>query len=267
MAAEREAADFERIDFSALYDGHPDYVARRADGSLEQAQIDLEVRLFKVPNLMALLRDGDRLLSAVEIGCATGELIDALPVAPGGRKLGIDISAANVAAAQTRHPEIEFRAGDFRAMRSSIGRFDAVVLSDVLEHVGDDAGFLRDAAMLGDRVLVNLPLEDNWLNRSRTYGPDDVSGHLRRYGLAEALALFDRAGLEVTARRRVWIHETAAERARRELRRQRLGSAFGGSAVARFAKRVLYGFAGAVPFVGRRLFPSNLFVAARRRRP
>jgi SAM-dependent methyltransferase len=251
------------VDYSALYDEHPEYVARRASGSFEQAQIDIEVRLFKLPQLMRLLPLGYKLGSVLEIGCATGELIDAVPVTRGGRKVGMDISAANVAAAQTRFPNVEFRCGDFRDARGE--HFDAVIMSDVLEHVPDDDAFLRDAAALGDTVLVNLPLEDNWLNRNRAYGPDDVSGHLRRYSLADGLALFERAGLEVTAFAQVWVHETATEPARRALRRERLGAEYAGAWPQRAAKHAVFATAAAVPAIGRRLFASNLFAAARKR--
>ena len=258
---EREGAA--EVDFSALYDEHPDYVSRRAPGSFEQAQIDLEVRLFKLPQLMRLLPPGRSLSSVVEVGCATGELIAAVPVQPGGRKLGIDISAANVAAAAFRFPAVEFRCGDANEARAD--SFDAVVISDVIEHVPDDAGFLRGAAALAETVLVNLPLEDNWLNRGRAYGPDDVSGHLRRYSLADGLALFARAGLEVTAYSQVWVHETAAEPARRSLRCQHRGAAFAGAWPQRLVKQALFAAAAAWPPVGRRVFASNLFAAARRR--
>ena len=260
--SERESAAA-GVDFSALYDEHPEYVARRAAGSFEQAQVDIEVRLFKLPELLRLLSDGQVLASVLEIGCATGELIHAVPVAAGGRKLGIDISAANVAAAQARFPELEFRCGDFRELRGE--NFDAVIMSDVLEHVPDDAAFLRDAAALGETVLVNLPLEDNWLNRHRVYGPDDVSGHLRRYSLADGLALFERAGLDVITHAQVWVHETSTEAARRALRRERLGAAYSGGRLQRTLKQAVFGAAAAVPAVGRRLFASNLFAAARRR--
>jgi len=107
---------------------------------------------------------------------ATGELIAAVPVADGGERVGLDISVANVAAARARFPEVEFRCGDFRG--AGLAGFDAVIMSDVLEHVPDDVAFLRDAAALGELVLVNLPLEDNWLNDRRAYGPDDVSGRV-----------------------------------------------------------------------------------------
>ena len=251
------------VDYSALYDEHPDYVARRASGSFEQAQIDIEVRLFKLPQLLRLLPPGRVLGSVLEIGCATGELIGAVPVQAGGRKLGMDISAANVAAARSRFPDIEFRCGDFREARGE--RFDAVIMSDVLEHVPDDEAFLRDAAALGETVLVNLPLEDNWLNRNRAYGPDDVSGHLRRYSRAEGLALFERAGLAVTAFAQVWVHETATEPARRALRRERLGSEYSGAWPLRMAKHAVFATAAAVPAIGRRVFASNLFAAACKR--
>jgi SAM-dependent methyltransferase len=263
MPVDERSAAPAGVDFSALYDEHPEYVARRASGSFEQAQIDIEVRLFKLPQLMRLLPPGRDLGSVLEIGCATGELIDALSVQRGGRKLGMDISAANVAAAQARFPEVEFRCGDFRALGGE--RFDAVIMSDVLEHVPDDEAFLRDAAALGDTVLVNLPIEDNWLNRNRAYGPDDVSGHLRRYSLTEGLALFERAGLSVTAFAQVWVHETATEAARRTLRRERLGAEYSGAWPQRAVKRAVFATAAAVPAVGRRLFASNLFAAARKR--
>lgn len=259
------------VDFSALYDAHPEYVARRRGGSFEQAQIDIEVRLFKLPNLLRLLPPTKVLSSVLEIGCATGELLAALPVRAGGRKVGVDISAANIASANARFAGVDFRCGDFRGAdffgadfrEDPAARFDAVVMSDVLEHVPDDTGFLRAAARLGQLVLVNLPLEDNWLNRNRRYGPDDVSGHLRNYSLAKGLALFERAGLEVISHAQVWVHETPAEAARRALRRERLGAAFTGAWPARTARAAVFAAATALRPWGRRLFASNLFVAAR----
>ena len=251
------------VDFSALYDAHPEYVARRQSGSFARGQIDIEVQLFKLPNLLRLLPSGEAPSSVLEIGCATGELIAAFPVRAGGRKVGMDISTENIDAARRRFPEVEFRCGDFRDQPAA--RFDAVVMSDVLEHVPDDAGFLRDAAQLGEIVLVNLPLEYNWLNRHRRYGPDDVSGHLRRYSLADGLALFERAGLAVESHVQVWVHETPTEAARRALRRERLGAAFAGALPARTLRQMMFAAATAVRPLGRRLFASNLFVAARAR--
>ncbi|MET3913652.1 SAM-dependent methyltransferase [Variovorax sp. OAS795] len=252
------------IDYSALYNEHPEYVARRQVGSYEQAQIDIEVRRFKLPNLMRLVPAEQKFGDVLEIGCATGELIAAVPVGEGGRKVGIDISSANVESARMRFPQVEFRCGDFRTAALS-DFFDAVIMSDVLEHVPDDREFLQDAATLGQIVLVNLPLEDNWLNRRRRYGPEDVSGHLRKYSLEDGLELFERAGLEVVAYSRVWVHETPTEQARRALRYERFGAAFAGAWPMQVLRKAVFAAASAMPWFGRRLLASNLFVAARRK--
>lgn len=249
------------VDFACLYDEHPDYAARRRDDSFERAQIDVEVRYFKLPNLLDLLQ-GSPAASLLEIGSATGELTAAFPVADGGLRVGVDISARNVDTARARFPDVRFEVGDFRTL--CLPRADVVVLSDVLEHVPDDAAFLAQAASLGERVLLNLPLEDNWLNCGRAYGAQDVSGHLRAYSLADGLALIRRAGLHVTRWRRVWIHESAAEQLRRQLRAAHLGHAYAGGGIGRSARFAVSSLARACGPIGRRLFASNLFALIER---
>jgi SAM-dependent methyltransferase len=75
------------------------------------------------------------------------------------------------------------------------GPFDLVLLLDVIEHVQDDAAFLRDAlARLrsGGTAIISVPAWP-WL-----YGPHDVHlGHCRRYSPAAARQLLSAAGLEV----------------------------------------------------------------------
>lgn len=248
------------INYQALYDGHAQYAAQRVDGSFEQRQILLEVLDFKIPHLVAQLSPGRRIHSVLKIGSATGELVAHFPLASPATRTGCDISAENVAAARRRFPGTDFHHGDFRALAPR--RFDAVILSDVLEHVEDDVGFLRDAARLGETVLVNLPLECNWLNDRRPYGPQDVSGHLRRYKLAQGLGIFARAGLRVTRWQQVWIHELPVEAKRRSLRRELLGQAYSGSPVIQATKAAVDMAARAVPAFGRRLHASTLFAAA-----
>jgi SAM-dependent methyltransferase len=253
--------DPDSVDFAALYDKHPEYIARRDTGSFEQVRTDLVVRLFKLPGLLGVLPATQKLRRVVEIGCATGELIAAVPVESGGERVGLDIAPANIAAARLRFPSVHFLSGDFRV--AGLLNFDAVIISDVLEHVSDDAAFLRDAARLGDIALVNLPLEDNWFNARRAYGPDDVSGHLRRYSLHQGLALFDRAGVEVLKYERIWLHETPAESAYRALRREWQGSAYSGMWPMALVRSWVSATATVVRPVGRRVFSSNLFAAAR----
>lgn len=247
------------IDFSQLYDSHPEYDARRRENSAERAQIQLEVEYFKLPHLLRQL-NGERIRSVLEIGCATGELIAAFPIIEGGVRMGIDISPRNIDAARERFPFVQFQSGDFRQL--DLPKFDVVILSDILEHVLDDANFLFDASNLATQVLVNLPLECNWLNRNRSYGPADISGHLRSYDLNQGLDLFRRAGLEVRSWQRVWIHETEAEKLRRNLRAQQHGRAYAGGPVGSAIRQSISAMATAFPPLGRRLFASNLFALA-----
>jgi len=247
------------IDFAQFYDLHPEYDARRRSDSPERVQVQLEVAHFKIPYLLNQL-NGVKIGSALEIGCATGELIANFPTIEGGIRMGIDISERNIEVAQKRFPNILFESGDFR--RLNLPRFDFVILSDVLEHVMDDTRLLADAASLASGVLVNLPLECNWLNRNRAYGPADTSGHLRSYTLRQGLELFRSAGLEVKTWQRVWIHETAAAQLLRDLRAKQQGRAFAGGLLGSTVRKSIYGLAGALPPFGRRLFASNLFVLA-----
>jgi SAM-dependent methyltransferase len=248
--------------FRQLYEGKPEYIARREQGSLESRLICVEVDSFKIPNLLAVLPRGFAYSTVVEIGCATGELLAGFPAPLGARKVGFDISRANVECASERHLGVEFRSDDFR---SFVGRADIVILSDVLEHVPDDAGMLRDAARIGSVVLLNLPLEDNWLNRRRNYGPDDVSGHLRRYTLRQGLALVEKANLDILHWHRRWIHETDCDLQRRRYRRAVSGAEFSGGALTNAAKHAIVSVARAVQPFGRRLFASNLFASITQR--
>ena len=75
------------------------------------------------------------------------------------------------------------------------GPFDLVLMLDVIEHVQDDAAFLREVlARLrsGGTAIISVPAWP-WL-----YGPHDAHlGHCRRYSPAAARELLSAAGLEV----------------------------------------------------------------------
>jgi ubiquinone/menaquinone biosynthesis C-methylase UbiE len=71
--------------------------------------------------------------SVLEIGCGTGDLLNALEPTRG---VGVDISPAMVKIAAKKYPHLTFIAGDAEALPLS-GKFDYVILSDVV-------GFLPD---------------------------------------------------------------------------------------------------------------------------
>jgi SAM-dependent methyltransferase len=248
-------------DFRALYDAKiPEYSLRRDPDSYSARRIALEVREFKNPNLLSVLPFDFEYQSIAEIGCATGELIATFPGAAIKRRVGFDLSPLNIAAATSRFRNTEFTTEDFR----QFGPFDLVILSDVLEHVEDDADLLRDAAQIARLVVVNLPLEKCLTNLLRNYGPDDVSGHLRSYSLREGLALFGRAGLTICNSKQVWVMETQYERNRQQLNKRMLGTAFNGSAPTRAVKHILFHLCNTVRPLGRVTFSSNLFACAKR---
>lgn len=250
--------------FSDLYDGKAEYVARRVRDSLEARLIQIEIERFKVPNLVAVLPRGFEYSCVVEVGCATGELLAAFPAPADCRRVGFDISKENIKCARERHPGAEFRVADFREFDYPA---DIVILSDVLEHVPDDRSMLEDAGKLGRLVLINLPLESNWLNAARNYGPSDISGHLRRYTLEQGLSLIRAAGLSLLDWQQLWVHESDCELQRRLLRREVLGSEFSGGALIGGAKYLVWSVGRSIRPLGRRLFASNLFASASRRLP
>ncbi|HWA24517.1 MAG TPA: bifunctional class I SAM-dependent methyltransferase/glycosyltransferase family 2 protein [Lacunisphaera sp.] len=71
--------------------------------------------------------------SVLEIGCGNGELLAQLQ---GARKVGIDLSATQLAAARERVPDAEFhqQAGEALALDE---RFDCIVISDTLNLAAD----------------------------------------------------------------------------------------------------------------------------------
>lgn len=84
---------------------------------------------------------------------------------------------------------------DAAALPFPDGSFDAVVLGEVLEHLQDDAGALREARRVlrpGGVVAVSVPRNPAWYG-----GSDRWAGHVRRYSREALLAAFRAAELDV----------------------------------------------------------------------
>ncbi|MBN1992353.1 MAG: class I SAM-dependent methyltransferase [Anaerolineae bacterium] len=246
-------------DFATLYDELEEYVRRRDPASYNAQRIALEVAHYKIPNLLAVLPQNFSYRSIAEIGCATGEIIGAFPGTDVERRVGFDISPNNVQIAQQRFPEVTFIAGDFQR---STEKFDLVILSDILEHVPNDVEFLRAAAGLSQVVLVNLPLEKCLLFALRKYGPEDSSGHLRNYSLADGLKLFEAAGLTIINYQQKWSFESEYELYRQELNKRVWGTRFSGNILKRTVKTILYQLFSSSRWFRRITLSSNLFAAA-----
>lgn len=120
---------------------------------------------------------GQRIL---EVGCGTGTYT-AMLGGLGAHVLALDIDERFVSAAQkvvAHFPNVEVRQGDI-TQGSWKGGFDTVVMFDVLEHLSDDAGMLRQLATAlrpGGRLILKVPAFA-WLHGTM----DAAVGHYRRY--------------------------------------------------------------------------------------
>lgn len=114
----------------------------------------------------------------VDVGCGTGGTVAALA----GRYdvLGVEPAAEAVAIARRRHPGCAFVEGTApQAVAARMAEARVVLLTDVLEHVADDAGLL-ESLVRGCRpdtwFVVTVPADMRLWS-----GHDEVLGHFRRY--------------------------------------------------------------------------------------
>ena len=109
------------------------------------------------------LKPGETVL---EVACGAGPLSDALSSRYGCRCVGIDISAASVAAQLARrHDRSGWDAVVASATRLpfAAGTFDAVTAFDVIEHLAEPETLYAEAARVlkpGGRMLLRMPVMD-----------------------------------------------------------------------------------------------------------
>jgi SAM-dependent methyltransferase len=150
--------------------------------------------------VVSLFRDqlGDRILEAgAGVGTITRRLAEAghvVAVEPSARS---SVLLAELAAGDDRIEVVHGTVEDVPAEAS----FDTAVLVNVLEHVPDDVGLLRQLRVRvrpGGSVVCFVPAHA-WLH-SRF---DDRIGHLRRYKRSSLAEVFGAAGFEVEVLRHV----------------------------------------------------------------
>ena len=143
-------------------------------------------------SLRAGLRPGYRVL---EVGCGTGNVLrDLQRSALGGSVVGMDMHLEGLRYAQRRvNPALLVRA-DAGHPPFSV-RFDVVGLFDVLEHLDDDVGVLRQLRELmspGGALMLTVPAHGSLWSYF-----DVASRHRRRYELADLNEKLVAAGYSV----------------------------------------------------------------------
>jgi SAM-dependent methyltransferase len=94
--------------------------------------------------------------SVLEVGCGSGELLGRLLAR---RRVGVDLSEAQVAVARKNHPECEFHVQAAEALQLD-ERFDFIVISDTLNFAADVQRVLERLHRVshpGTRLLINFP--------------------------------------------------------------------------------------------------------------
>lgn len=127
--------------------------------------------------------------SFLEVGCGTGVVLRHLAVArPDLRLTGLEPLPSGAVLARARVTSAEIRCA---TAQETEGAWDVVGGFDVLEHVEDDTGLLREFARLAPAVIVTVPQHPRLTSEA-----DTKAGHLRRYRRRELLDRMRAAGLE-----------------------------------------------------------------------
>ena len=94
--------------------------------------------------------------------------------------------------------------GDARRLPFADGTFDAVVTSEVLEHIQDDVTaiselqrVLKPGGTLGVTVPTWWPEKINWMLSDEYHAPKSPGGHVRIYSVTELKAKLRSAGFDV----------------------------------------------------------------------
>lgn len=152
-AGNRRLQDYQhhyRVDAEAILDPQALPPTRRAS---EERRFEALVRLLQ-------LRSGEKLL---DVGCGSGWLADRCQGA-GARVWAADLALSGIARARARFPRVaHFQVADVYHLPFAVGSFDAVVLSEVAEHLEDLPQALAELARLlrpGGRLLVSVPYRE-----------------------------------------------------------------------------------------------------------
>jgi glycosyltransferase involved in cell wall biosynthesis len=151
-------------------------------------------RYLYIDKMVASL--GEEKLCACDVGCGRGNLLSVLEGRLSGAK-GIDssVECVEAARARARSPRISFEKKDLFELRE---KFELVFLTEVLEHLEDDAKALRylhDNIIRKDKWLIMTVPAHGWL-----YSRDDrQAGHFRRYDKKALDSLLRSSGFELVS--------------------------------------------------------------------
>jgi SAM-dependent methyltransferase len=154
-----------------------------------------------------LLTSGIKPIILLELGCGTGAVIkECARRNLASRYVAVDYAQDAVERLRREAPGIECMTADIMDAGFHLDElFDVVILSHVLEHLEDPAGFLRAIkGRLHFRYLIaEVPLEDLFLLRMKAsvMGRNNPAGHIQFFTRKSFNHLLDEAGFTVEGER------------------------------------------------------------------
>lgn len=173
-----------------------------APSDLQSMGPAFQARSYLVRRVFQRLRPS----TLLDIGCGRGN-ITAVAASFAREIYAVDLAPEAAAATRARlagHPNAHagvanVLSGEWGGVVHDDMRFDAVMLSEVIEHLDDDLAMLIRARSLlspGGRLVVTVPAKPElWTEW------DDLAGHVRRYTRASLFDVVSRAGFQVESLR------------------------------------------------------------------
>jgi predicted TPR repeat methyltransferase len=148
-----------------------------------------------------LARELERLAprSVVDLGCGRGQLVEEIRrVLPQAKLTGIDLSTAQIEHNKAAMPWATWSVANLSLpLPDGLDEHDAVVATEIIEHLDDPEAFLANAARLlrpGGHLIVTT-------QSGRVGETERRVGHVRHFTAADVTDLLERAGLAPV---RVW---------------------------------------------------------------
>jgi cyclopropane fatty-acyl-phospholipid synthase-like methyltransferase len=156
---------------------------------------------FKAKQVIKMIKKNDLKPSSIcEVGCGAGEILNQLSdnLPADISFVGYDISQNAFEISSKKSKEnLNFYLKDFTHEKNI--SYDIVMVMDVVEHVEDCYGFLREIREKGKFYIFHIPLDLSVLTvlRSKLIENRDMSGHIHYFTKETALASVKETGYKI----------------------------------------------------------------------